>query len=64
MKAGRTTVMHWPPQGSGREFAAIDPADLSGIQSRALERFHAHTKEMEEKYGKPDESAASGLADR
>ena len=47
-----------------REFAAIDPADLSGIQSRALERFHAHTKEMEEKYGKPDESAASGLADR
>ena len=47
-----------------REFAAIDPADFSGIQSRALERFHAHTKEMEEKYGKPDDSAASGLADR
>ena len=47
-----------------REFAAIDPADLSGIRSRALERFHAHTKEMEEKYGKPDDSAASGLADR
>ena len=47
-----------------REFAAIDPADLSGIQSRALERFHAHTKEMEEKYGKLDGSTASGLADR
>ena len=33
-----------------REFAGTDPADLSGIQTRALELLRAHTKEMEEKY--------------
>lgn len=33
-----------------REFADTDPADLSGIQTRALELLRAHTKEMEEKY--------------
>ena len=35
-------------------FADTDPANLSGIQARALELLHAHTKEMEEKYGKQD----------
>lgn len=35
-----------------REFAGTDPADLSGIQSHALELLRAHTKEMEEKYVK------------
>ena len=35
-----------------REFADTDQGELSGIQARALELFHAHTKEMEEKYGK------------
>ena len=35
-----------------REFADTDQTKLSGIQSRALELLHAHTKEMEEKYGK------------
>ncbi len=34
------------------EFADTDQTNLSGIQTRALELFHAHTKEMEEKYGK------------
>ncbi|MGM9607319.1 MAG: hypothetical protein ACI3XJ_07430 [Oscillospiraceae bacterium] len=34
------------------EFADTDQTDLSGIQARALELLHAHTKEMEEKYGK------------
>ncbi|MDO5001377.1 MAG: hypothetical protein Q4E20_03915 [Eubacteriales bacterium] len=34
-----------------REFADTDHTDLSGIQARALELLHAHTKEMEEKYG-------------
>ena len=33
-------------------FADTDPANLSGIQARALELLHAHTKEMKEKYGK------------
>ena len=33
-------------------FADTDPTNLSGIQARALELLHAHTKEMEEKYGK------------
>ena len=33
-------------------FAAADQTDLSRIRTRALELFHAHTKEMEEKYGK------------
>lgn len=35
-----------------REFADTDQTKLSGIQARALELFHAHTKEMEEKYGR------------
>ena len=35
-----------------REFAGTDPTELSGIQSRALELLQAHTKELEEKYGK------------
>ena len=35
-----------------REFAETDQTNLSGIQIRALELLHAHTKEMEEKYGK------------
>ncbi len=35
------------------EFADTDQAELSRVQARALELFHAHTKEMEAKYGKP-----------
>ena len=34
------------------KFADTDQTNLSGIQTRALELLHAHTKEMEEKYGK------------
>lgn len=34
------------------EFADTDQTNLSGIQTRALELLHAHTKEMEETYGK------------
>ena len=34
------------------EFADTDQKNLSHIQTRALELLHAHTKEMEEKYGK------------
>ena len=33
------------------EFAGTDQRSLSCIQVRALELFHAHTREMEEKYG-------------
>ena len=33
------------------EFADTDQTKLSAIQTRALELLHAHTKEMEEKYG-------------
>ena len=33
-------------------FTDTDQSDLSRIQTRALELLHAHTKEMEEKYGK------------
>ena len=33
-------------------FADTDQTNLSGIQARALELLNAHTKEMEEKYGK------------
>ncbi|MDD6600079.1 MAG: hypothetical protein PUE98_06415 [Galactobacillus timonensis] len=32
------------------EFADTDQTNLSGIQTRAQELLHAHTKEMEEKY--------------
>ena len=32
-----------------REFADLDQTNLFGIQTRALELLHAHTKEMEEK---------------
>ena len=32
-------------------FADTDQTNLSGIQARALELLHAHTKEMDEKYG-------------
>ncbi len=35
-----------------REFADTDQTKLSRIQTRALELLRAHTKEMEEKYGK------------
>lgn len=35
-----------------QEFADTDQGELSGIQARALELFHAHTKELSEKYGK------------
>lgn len=34
-----------------RGFEGADQTELSRIQSRALELFRAHTKEMEEKYG-------------
>ena len=34
-----------------REFADTDQANLSRVQTRALELLHADTKEMEEKYG-------------
>ena len=34
------------------EFANTDQTNLSGIQTRALELLHAHTKEMEAKYRK------------
>ena len=33
-------------------FADTDQTKLPLIQTRALELLHAHTKEMEEKYGK------------
>ena len=33
-------------------YADTDQTKLSCIQTRALELLHAHTKEMEEKYGK------------
>ena len=35
-----------------REFADTDQGELSGIQARALELFHAHTKELCKRYGK------------
>ena len=35
-----------------REFADTDQGELSGIQARAQELFHAHTKELCKKYGK------------
>ena len=35
-----------------REFADMDQTNLPCIRARALELFHTHTKEMEEKYGK------------
>ena len=35
-----------------REFADTDQGELPGIQARALELFHAHTKELCKKYGK------------
>ena len=35
-----------------RGFAETDQTKLSSIQTRSLELFRAHTKEMEEKYGK------------
>ena len=41
-----------------REFADTDQRSLSCIQTRALELLHAHTAEMEEKYGK--QKAVSG----
>lgn len=34
-----------------REFAGTDQANLSSIQARARELFHAHTKKLEVKYG-------------
>ncbi len=41
------------------EFADTDPTNLSCIQARALELLHAHTKEMEETYGK-QKNASNG----
>ena len=41
-----------------REFADTDQRSLSCVQARALELLHAHTDEMEEKYGK--QKAVSG----
>ncbi len=35
-----------------REFADTDVGSLPCVQARALELLHAHTKEMEEKYGR------------
>lgn len=35
-----------------REFADTDQTNISDIRTRALELLNAHTKEMEEKYGK------------
>ena len=35
-----------------REVADAGQTDLSDVQTRALELLHAHTEEMEEKYGK------------
>ena len=35
-----------------RDFADADPGSLSRVQARALELLRAHTKEMEEKYGR------------
>ena len=35
-----------------REFADSDQRSLPCVQARALELLHAHTAEMEEKYGK------------
>ena len=40
------------------DFADTDQTNLSCIQTRALELLHAHTKEMEEKYGQ--QKAGSG----
>ena len=37
-----------------REFADTDQRSLPCIQTRAMELFHAHTKELEGKYGKPN----------
>lgn len=37
-----------------REFADTDQRSLPCIQTRALELFHAHTKELEGKYEKPN----------
>ena len=37
-----------------RDFADTDQTQLSCIQARALELLRAHTKEMEEKYGKTE----------
>ena len=41
------------------EFADMDQTKLFRIQTRALELLHAHTKEMEEKYGK-QKTASNG----
>ena len=41
-----------------REFADTDQRSLPCVQARALELLHAHTAEMEEKYGK--QKAVSG----
>ena len=37
------------------EFADTDQTELPSIQARALELFHAHTKEMEAKYGEQNQ---------
>ena len=42
-----------------RAFADTDQSSLPCIRARALELFRAHTREMEEAYGKP-EAASNG----
>ena len=50
--AGRTGDSHAVASAwIQRAFADTDQTELSCIQARALELLHAHTKEMEEKYG-------------
>ena len=44
-----------------REFADTDQTQLSCVQTRALKLFLVHTKELEEKYGKPN-AVQSGCA--
>ncbi len=43
-----------------RGYAGTDPAELAGVQARALELLQAHTKEMEAKYGQPAPGASNG----
>ena len=43
-----------------RGYAGTDPAELAGVQARALELLRAHTKEMEAKYGQRASGASSG----
>ncbi len=42
------------------EFADTDQTELPSIQARALELFHAHTKDMEAKYGEQNQCPTVG----